>query len=458
MVSHLFTFFRLQGADFPVISLLEMDSASKYLSMLRKQMTEEEKKWIQKTKNKEALLANRHFPRNGLSTLRTIFDKVGPYFALLCQLASRDVPLSRTEFEFCFDFTIFSLYALSPNARPQALDTLTVSMMEELINTGLVDSQSSKTALNYGGQTIIAHTAIGKYILQLWLHIIRPQAVRRWEATNESHTLAFTKYSGGPISRGTTSRSFTHTTKTIAGLRCTTTDYRALLETMVHNMEHDAAAFSRFINAIAMHFGQGHSNPTVRLHYLKITREECARVNSENFDKHLSVGSRAEPEWWAAVFSIPVPVAAVVAGAMLGSGADAGHESSSDDGASVTDGNDSDDDGGNGGDGAMLQDPMGQEVMDGDIIISPLLYGHSDWGRLHPHRANVTGRRIPWTREETFVYVDFLKLNIVGNNKWQMFLEYIICREECRHVFHFHHVSDCVRLHQCERVLARFNK
>jgi hypothetical protein len=380
---------------------------------------------------------------------------MGPYFAILCQLASRDVPLSRTEFEFCFDFTVFSLYALSPNARPQALDTLTVSMMEELINTGLVDSQSSKTALNYGGQTIIAHTAIGKYILQLWLHIIRPQAVRRWEATNDSHTSAFTTYSGGPIPLGAISRSFIRSTKTVGGLRCTNTDYRALLETMVHNMEHDALAFSRYMNTIAMNFGQGHKNPTVRLHYLKITREECARVNSENFDKHLSVGSRAEPEWWAAVFSIPVPESVVVVGAMNGLKAYADHESSSsDDGASVAGGHDSDvDDDGDAG----PQDQMGQEAMD-DIIMSPLLYGYSDWGRLHPHRANVTGKRIPWTREETFVYVDFLKLNIVGNNKWQMFLEYIICREECRHVFHSHHVTDCVRLHQCERALARFNK
>jgi hypothetical protein len=463
-VSHLFSYFQLRNDDiFKSTMSVNVDATFRYLGSLRRRMKKDEKRWLLETKNKEALIANRHLPKRGLISLRNVLNKVGPYYVVLSQLASKGVPLSHSEYEFVLDFTVASIYLLSPNARPKALDTMTLDMLEQLIGLGYVDSMFSKTVLSYGGQIIISHTELGRQILRIWMYLIRYQAIQRFGSCDEdegSITAAFVNYYGRVVSRGFISRAFSRFLRLYGGLRTTTTDYRCVLETLVHTMG-SAGDFTQHMNVAAMHCGQGHTNATSKLHYLKLTREESAKINSDNFDRHLLEKNPSGESWtWKeALFLIEVPINELEKSSVIVDSSES--DNGSDDGDN--------DDGEDGDSEKEVEEGGATKCTDGidnsqednatsNIGVARMMHGYSDWGILHPHYENTQGKRIPWSKDEVLVYEEFKKLNIVAHNRWQLFLEFVINRSEYRHIFHFNHVTDSARIHECGRAYERLKK
>jgi hypothetical protein len=379
----------------------EIQSMKQLLTNTRTRLKKRDGEWNAKSKSREALVQSRHIPIGGLAKLRSNFESVGEKFALITKLAEYDVPISQEEYQFTLDFTLMSLYMYSPNARPMAINELTVEGEKLLESLGRFDSSAMKTVISFGAQPILTHTLIGKQILAAYRTYTRPQAIRRRsKGHSAADTAFFVDFRGKRVTKGYASRRIRTFNVRYGGYNANVTDIRRMIET-----DTTLAALEGSISEVAaraMMVGQGHSIQTVMKHYVKIDRLQSSRYNTATFDlvtasiagnqREIAPPSpavvpmqRQPPEWWSHLppveLAVAVPdtdLAVVIEMDGLSDSGESVESSVEDDGAA----------------------DAGRDAADTGPPGRPLVHGFSDWGLNHPQGLELGRQRYIWSDGE----------------------------------------------------------
>jgi hypothetical protein len=146
-----------------------------------------------------------------------------PYFSALIALRQAGQSLDTTQYAYCLRYILVSLYTWTEQARPQAIEQLLLSDLEEAVNN-VVFSEAFKTSGVYGYQPVTM-TAL----LELWIRYLRPE-------TSEGNPALFLTSTGQKLAQGYVTKAL-HTYFAHFGLDVNVTSIRRLIEVcLIYNM------------------------------------------------------------------------------------------------------------------------------------------------------------------------------------------------------------------------------
>jgi hypothetical protein len=440
---------KLRETDYRVQQAVTLD-----LENLMREMKALEAAYTKSNRSYDSLRVTGHIPEGEMSALRTAYDRLGEYFANICQIAAMGGEVSQAQYDFCLKMIFASFWLFSPNARVQALNKLSLVGLKQIIATGQYESRLTKTYASCGPQSIIVHTAIGKNMLAVYHDYLRSQALERGGLLKSK--FAILTYSGKALGDSVVSHWVPTFWREYAGWNTTITDMRVMIETATK-----IAAAKGILDQgapAAMLMGQGHSVGTSNRDYFKLDNFSTAHINASSFDlatrspakpsaswiggekSALEEQPLAEPRWYSLLPSPIVRAARRKETAVANNGLDSHLDDLGDDNFFL--------------DEQALARPKKQRK---EIEAEGYLHGYNDWGSKHPQgdKPSKLRCRILWSDKEAEVYELLLSTLGVSTRPHIDALEIIKRNPEYRAAFHPHHVKDSTRLREAENAVKR---